>query len=196
MRFPLRGATLSIQTSLVLNAAHVDLVYYEKNYIRLFLQYRYVCFAFLLLLVIREKKINEWILFTTGWLNDWLQIHYTHSKTTVRTDTQSQVGGWIDNHCSLKTRDKTCINKVFGGFRLSLSNIMVPDSYGFIIQASPKSTPGSLEFGFLPLQIRHFRSKKKTFKIYHCHWQRIRFWKKIFFRMTSFEIDSEHVTAL
>ena len=59
------------------------------------------------------------------------------------------------------------------GFRLSLSKIMVPDSYDFTIQASPKSAPGILEFGFLPLQIRHFRVKKKirkkTFKIYHCH---------------------------
>ena len=41
---------------------------------------------------------------------------------------------------------------------------MVPDSYDFIIQASPKSAPGSLEFGFLPLQIRHFRDKKKSAK--------------------------------
>lgn len=146
---------------------HVDLVYYEKNYIRLFLQYCYVCFKIGFLLIIREKKkINEWILLTTGWLNDWLQINYTHSKTTVRTDSQSLVGGWIENHRSLETRDKTCI---FWGFRLSLSEIMVSDSYDFIIQASPKSAPGSLEFGFLPLQIRHFRGKKKTFKIYHCH---------------------------
>lgn len=115
---------------------HVDLVYYEKNYIRLFLQYCYVCFKIGFLLIIREKKkINEWILLTTGWLNDWLQINYTHSKTTVRTDTQSQVGGLIENHCSLNTRYKTCSNKVFWGFRLSLSKIMVPDSYDFIIQA-------------------------------------------------------------
>lgn len=41
---------------------------------------------------------------------------------------------------------------------------MVPESYDFTIQASPKSAPGILEFGFLPLQIRHFRVKKKSAK--------------------------------
>ena len=146
----------------------------------------------------RKKKINEWILLTRGWLNDWLQINYTHSKTTVRTDSQSLVGGWIENHRSLETRDKTCI---FWGFRLSLSDIMVSDSYDFIIQASPKSAPGSLEFGFLPLQIRHFRGQKK--KNPRKNIQNLplslttnKILKKILFRMTSFEIDSEHVTAL